>query len=85
MHRKDILCDRSSLVRALHLLHDNGVLESSLVKSLRRVSQLLGWEASLQLIWPRSSWAGCINERPDVTHGVLKVKPSDHASAVRQP
>ena len=75
----------SQLAEALDLLHDNRVRQVSLLNSLGWVGQLLGWEASLQLIRPRSSRPGCINEGSDVAHSVVHVEPGDHASAISQP
>lgn len=72
----------SQLGEALDLLHDNRVRQASLLNSLGWVGQLLRWEASLQLIRPRSSRPGCINEGSDVTHSVVHVEPGDHASAI---
>lgn len=73
------------VAEALHLLHDNRVFQPSLLHGLHWVSQLLGWETCLQLIRPCSSRPRCVDERPDVSHGVVHVEPGDHASAISQP
>ena len=82
--RRSMMHPSSQVAEELHL-HDNRVCQPSLLHGLRWVSQLLGWETRLQLIRPCSSRPRCVDEGPDVSHGVVHVEPSDHASAISQP